>query len=224
MDGAEVAAGGVGSLKPGQVGVHDLAVPVLIEDEGDVDRDAAPDDLRDRRDPGLGGGDLHQEVLPADGVVQLLGLRDGGVGVVRELRRHLDRHAAVEAAGAVVDGLEEVRGVADVGGGGELDRLVDVGEALELLGVGVAVAEGGGEDRRVGGHTHHGLGLDEFGEVARGETLAGEVVEPDGDAGVAEGLEAVAHGSPPMEWGLFEPRRTGVTDGGVASCCLLGAF
>ena len=194
MDLAEVAPGLVCGLEAGQVGVHDLPVTVLVEDEGDVDGDAAADDLGDRGDAGLRRGDLHEEVLAVDDVVQLLRLGDGLVGEVRQLRGDLDGDPAVEAVGAVVDGLEEVRGVSHVGGGGELDRLVDARQAAQLLGVGVAVAERGGEDRGVGGDADDRLGLDQLGQVAGGEALAGQVVEPDGHACVAEGLESLIHG------------------------------
>ena len=37
------------------------------------------------------------------------------------------------------------------------------------------------------------MGLDEFGEVAAGQTLTGEVVKPDGDTGVGKLLSGLRH-------------------------------
>ena len=109
---------------------------------------------------------------------------------MREVGGDLDRDPAVDAVGGVEDRLEHVAGVADVGGGEREDGLVDVGarggELTDLAVVALAVGEGGGEDRRVGGDPDDVVVLDEVGEVAALEALAGQVVEPDGDSGCGQ--------------------------------------
>ena len=103
--------------------------------------------------------------------------------------------------GRVVDRLEDVAGVADVLGRQAEHGLVDglaVGRELAQVGVvAVTLGQRGLEDRRVGGHAHDTLGVDELLEVAGLDALARQVVEPDGDAVVGEGLEGcvVSHGS-----------------------------
>ncbi|MDQ0575463.1 hypothetical protein QFZ29_001686 [Agromyces albus] len=100
----------------------------------------------------------------------------------------LDRDATVVSAGAVVDGAEVLGGVAHVVGRDLEDRGVDVGacggERVQLLGVGGAVRERTGEDRRVGGHADDVTLGDEPLESAGDDALTRQVVEPDADAGL----------------------------------------
>src|SRR5581483_10193978 len=49
------------------------------------------------------------------------------------------------------------------------------------------------EDGRVGGDAHDVLVADQLGEVAGGQPLAAEVVQPDRHAFVAEALQCVSH-------------------------------
>ena len=118
------------------------------------------------------------------------------VGVVGQVGLDLDRDPAVGRR-AVGDGREDVAGVADVLGGELEDHLGDVGavgdQLAHLLVVALAVGDGAGEDRRVRGHADDVLVLDEVGEVAGLDALAGEVVEPDGHPGVGQGLQTVTH-------------------------------
>ena len=58
--------------------------------------------------------------------------------------------------------------------------------------VGVPLGQGGLEDRRVGRDPDDAPGVDELLEVAGGEALARQVVEPDGDAVVGEVLQGGA--------------------------------
>src|SRR5690606_13903409 len=96
---------------------------------------------------------------------------------------------------------EEVGGAAHVVGGEHLDDRVDVpalaGEAGDVRVVLGAAGDRGLEDRGVGGHADDVAGLDELLQVAGAHPLPGEVVEPDGHAGVGEGLGAgiLGHGS-----------------------------
>ena len=113
--------------------------------------------------PGLGAGDLDEEVLALGLGVQRRRLLDRRLGVVGEQRRDLQRGPAVDAGGALVDVGEEVGRVAQVGDRQlEEDALVGVGaDALAGLGgvadlgdlrvVGVAAGDRLVEDRRVRG-------------------------------------------------------------------------
>ena len=99
VDPGEVVAADGRELQPGLVRLDDGEVPLDGEDQGDVDADPRPDDLRDRRQAREGRRDLDQRVGPVDDRPQLLGLGDGPVGVVGEPRVDLDRDPAVLAVG-----------------------------------------------------------------------------------------------------------------------------
>src|SRR5699024_941189 len=58
VDLRQVAAGGIGQLEPGEVGLHDVLVPLDGEDQRDVDADALTDGRGDRGQARLGGRDL----------------------------------------------------------------------------------------------------------------------------------------------------------------------
>src|SRR5699024_10314871 len=63
VDLRQVAAGGIGQLEPGEVGLHDVLVPLDGEDQRDVDADALTDGRGDRGQARLGGRDLDEQVL-----------------------------------------------------------------------------------------------------------------------------------------------------------------
>ena len=95
-----------------------------------------------------------------------------------------------------------------------VDRLALVDQLADLLVVALAVGDRAGEDGRVGGDPDDGLLLDQVGQVAGLDPLAGQVVEPDRDAGVGEVLESLGHGGPswwcsgwPSGWSGGCPRR-----------------
>ncbi len=197
VDLGEVQPGVVRLLQTGEVGVHHALVAVQPEDQGDVDADALAQGVGDRGGALGGRRDLDEQVLPVDLLPQLLGRGEGRVGVEGEVGGDLDGDPAVDPVGGVVDRLEDVAGVAYVGGGQREHRLVDVGalggELAHLVVVPLALGERGGEDRRVGGDAHDVVVPDEVGEVARLDALAGEVVEPDGDSGLRQLLQVVSH-------------------------------
>ena len=143
----------------------------------------------------LGGGDLDQHVGPVDGRPQLLGRGDRGLGsLARSGSTSIETRpsAAVRRRPA-----QHVAGVADVVVVSSKITLVDVGalgaSSRDLGVVALALGDARGEDRGVGGHPDHRLALHELGEVAGLDALAGEVVEPDGDARVRECLQSVGH-------------------------------
>src|SRR5699024_7574677 len=111
VDLRQVAAGGIGQLEPGEVGLHDVLVPLDGEDQRDVDADALTDGRGDRGQARLGGRDLDEQVLPADHRMQVLDLLDGALGVVGQARVDLDADPAVDALRGGMDLGEHVGGL-----------------------------------------------------------------------------------------------------------------
>ena len=110
----------------------------------------------------------------------------------------LDGDPPVHPVGGLVDRGEDVTGLLDVPRGQFEDRAVHVGtlgrQLGQLLGVRSTVLQRAGEDRRIGGHPGDVPGVDQLLQVAGDDALPGEVVEPDGDAGVGELLGGCGHG------------------------------
>ena len=107
-DAAEVA---LGRLEAGEVRLHHLGVAVEAEDQRDVDAAALGDHRLDRRDALGRAGDLHVQVRArrsprgaARAAASVPARVAGQVG------GDLDRHVAVDAVAAVVDGPEEREG------------------------------------------------------------------------------------------------------------------
>ena len=186
MDQVQIVPGCLGRFETGEIGLHDRAVARDGEDQRHVDRYAFGQNGGDRGETGQGGGNLDQHIGPVDDLPQLDRLQDRLVGLVRQSRVDLDRDPAVDAVGGHPLRPENVAGPADVVGGGGADGGVDVGAARCEFGdlgvVGGALRERGLEDRRVRGDAHHALGVDQLLEVAAIESIAGQVVEPDGNA------------------------------------------
>jgi hypothetical protein len=208
VDLREVLAGCLRLLQALEVGVHDGVVALQPEDQRDVHADALGQHLGDRRGALGGRRDLDQQVLPVHLGPQLLGHLDGGLLVVGHPGGDLDRHATVQSSGGLEGAGEDVTGLAYVGGGDREDRVVDVlpglGELAHLVVVPLTVGQRAREDGRVGGDAHHRALLHEVGEVPGLDPLAGQVVEPDGDPCVSEGLESFGHRIPSgcfvVEW------------------------
>ena len=179
------------ALDPAHVGLGGADVLLVVEEQGDVDRDAGEDRLLDRLATRLGSRDLDVEVVALALRVQASRLLDRRRGAVGEQRRDLQGAEAVDAGGAAVDVGEEVAGVAQVGQGkleedvlGRvfadpvrcLGGLADLGD---LLVVGVAGPDRLVEDRRVRGQPGDGELLDVALEDALAQHRAGDVVEPE---------------------------------------------
>ena len=74
----------------------------------DVDVDAVADELPDGRDAGISGRRLDEHVRSANGMEVLARLIDGRLRIICERRRDLDAGEAINAAGLVVDGTEDI--------------------------------------------------------------------------------------------------------------------
>src|SRR6478735_3104408 len=202
MDIGQVVTGVCGLFQTGEVGVHDGAVSVEGEDEGDVDADAFGDDGGDRGQAGQGCRDFDQHVGPVDDLVQLPGLVDGGLGLVGQSGVHFDGYPAVDVSGGLEDAGEQVAGVPDVVSGDPADGVVHGGAAggqlVELFLVGRAVLECGLEDRWVGGDPADVPAVDQVFEVPGVQALTGEVIEPQGHALRGQSGQSVSHWCSPL--------------------------
>jgi hypothetical protein len=202
-DPGQLLAVGRGLLQPVEVGAHDRAVALHGEDQRDVHAHALAERAGDRRQPGLGGRDLDQQVGPVDGLPQVQRLGEGALGVAGQARLDLQRDPPVDAAAGLPGAAEHVAGLLDVGHGDLADGVVDRGaaggELADLLVVGGPVRERRGEDGRVGGDPDDVLLADQLLQVAAAQPLARQVVEPDGHAGRGEGGQTVVgHGGSPL--------------------------
>ena len=186
MDGVQVVAGLLCGFQAGQVGVHHRAVPLDGEDQGHVYRNALGQNGGDGRQTGQCRGNLDQRVGPVNDFPQFDGLQDRLVGVVGQPRIDLDGDPTVDPVGGPVLRPQHIAGLPHVIGGRGSDGGVDIGTAgsqfADLSGVCGARGQRSLENRGVGGDAHHALGVDEFGKVSRPQSVAGQVVEPDGNA------------------------------------------
>ena len=110
-----VASAGEEGLEARHVGVDDLAVAGEGEDQCDVDAATCGGHRFDGRYSGVGGGDLDHQVGPVDPPVEVLGVVDGGGGVVGDFRRHLYGDEPVASATGFVERREQVGGSGYVG-------------------------------------------------------------------------------------------------------------
>ncbi len=183
-----VAARGHQALEPAHVGLGDGRVALEREDQRHVDRSALGDAVLDRAEPGLGGGDLHVQVVALHLAVEPHRLLVRALAVVGERRVDLERHPAVDAVRSLPGRAHQVAGGADVvhrEREEHLDRVV-ARDRAQLRVVPVALRQRLLEDGRVGGDSDDGVLLHQPGELAGLEHLAREGVDPDADAVLAQ--------------------------------------
>ncbi len=185
-----IEPGGDAPLDAAHVGIRGGDIVLAREEQRHVDGHPREDGLLDGGQALARAGDLDEEVRPPRARVELLGLGEGARGVVREERRDLERHEAVHAVGRVMDGAEEVGGLGQVLDGQlEEELLARLARGDLLLDARVvvrALADGLVEDGGVRGEPADAELVDVALERAAGEELAGDVVEPQALAGLAE--------------------------------------
>ncbi len=150
--------------------------------------------------PSRAGRDLdEQDIRLLHGVPQFHRLLDGGVGILGQPGVDLDRHPPVQAVGPLARMCEDAAGGSYVVGGDGEDGVLDArtfgGQPAELLGVAVSTGQRGGEDRGVRGDPDDIPVGDQFLQLAAGQQLAGQVVEPDRHPGGGQVGERVG-----MRW------------------------
>ena len=196
MDLVQIMANLGGSLQPSQVGVDHLAVALESEDQRHVHADTFTGDRGNRWQASLGGGNLDQHVRSVNDLPQVGGLRCGGVGFVGQIRIDLDGHSAVDAVGRRESGGHDVTGVAYVVVVNTLmaswRSALRAASSLTLSSY-MTLGKRRGEDRRVGCDSADRVVGYEISQVSRGNALTRQVVQPDGDACICEGLEPFIH-------------------------------
>ena len=171
-------------FQPRKIGLRDLQIDGLREQQRDVDADAFPDQLLDRGQALRRRRHLDHQILAMDLLPQSLGFGDGTLGIQRQIWRHFEADKPVLAVMAVIDRTQHIGGVLDI-----LDReaLEQVGDRQVALVQGLAdrgvifvrTADRLLEDRRVGGDALDAIGLDQGFQVAPGDKAAGQKVQPD---------------------------------------------
>ena len=163
--------------------MDDVVVRLQREDERDVDVDAGRQRALDGGDALCGGRYLHHEVGAVDPLVEIQRQGDAPFGAVRSLGGNLEADVAVLPVSPVVHGPEDVRGALDVGDGQAQEDvlgIVDtVGEQLaDLLVVLRPVGDRLLEDGGIAGHPGDVVLGDHPLELAAGQQVAADVVEP----------------------------------------------
>ena len=179
-----------------QVGFCGLQVVGVGEQQGHVDADPLDDALLERGQPGRRAGNLHQQVRPPGLPVQPPRDVDAGGRVVGQPWRHLQRHVAVDPAGGVVDGPEQVGGGLQVLQRDRVNHLLRVAYAGgQLRAQRVVVAVAGGhrmpEDGRVGGQSGDRQVVAVAGQRAAGQHRSVDGIQPKALASVVESLRRV---------------------------------
>ena len=190
-----VASAGHELLEARQVGLDDLAVALEREDQGHVDAAALGDHGGDRRQPFLGGWDLHEQIRLVDAAVQVTSGRDRAVGVVGEsAARPRSTRSRRRRRSRRTPPLSTPRASFDVGDHEVPVRLLDGRAAAqgrrELLVVVGAAGDRLRHDRGVRREAAYALS-DELGEMARGQVRPLQVVEPGALTSDLEKLVAV---------------------------------
>mgnify|MGYP007028163110 CR=1 FL=1 len=142
-----------------------------------------------------GRRDLDHGIRTVDLGPEFLSLLLGLGGLVCEARIDFDGDTAIDVVGGLGDRLEDIAGIAHVGGGeladGGLD--IDLAEFLELCVVRADLAQSRSGDGRVGGDANNVIVLDELFEISRLNAGAGQVIQPDGNAGIGNCLSRCSH-------------------------------
>ena len=191
-----IAALGDVFFQAGDIGLRDLAIDLLREQQRDVDADAFADQMFDRGQALRRRRHLDHQILALDVLPEPLGLGDGALGVHRQIGRDLEADEAVAAVQGVVNRAQHVGGILDVL---DRERLEQVGHRpvalLQRLAdravIFVRTADRLLENRRVRRHPFDAVGLDQRLEVALGDEAAGKEVQPDRLAMVFECFDGI---------------------------------
>ena len=164
---------------------------VVGEQQGHVHRYARGDRLLDGRQALLGARDLDEQVRSRCPRVQIAGGGQCARRVVRQPRRHLQRHPAVESTAAVIHRPAEVGGPHKVFDGEFEEEVLASKPLLHLRSdrgvVGGAVLNCEVVDRGVARQAGHGEVTDVTGERAVIEHRSCDVVEPETLAEMVQG-------------------------------------
>ena len=221
----------VAALQRLDVRLRDRLIRLNRKQQRDVDVDPLVQSLLDRGRALGSTRDLDHHVGAVEPLPVVAHLCQRALGVVRELRRHLERHEPVVAAGLAVHVGEHVGGHLDVLHGDPLvyrERLqVFARHRLEVLVVIGRPQDRLLEDRWVRGHAAQTFLGDHPRQLAALDQRPADLVEPDADAGLGEALQprvdlgGRAHQVPPFEVIRFTTSRpVSATRSAVKPKCL----
>ncbi len=170
-------------FEPAHIGLGDLGIDLLREQEGDVDVDALADQGADGRQPGLGAGHLDHQILAPDLAPQPARLLDRLMRLQRQIGRDFEADEAVAPLGLVIDRAQRVGALLDVadrqlleqGAGVEVAVLLRRRDQLVVI---VAVADRLFEDRRVRGDPAQPVIGDQLGQLPGLQQFAADEIEP----------------------------------------------
>ena len=173
-----------------QVGLGHLLVRPEREQQRDVDVDALVQSLLDRPDALVRPGDLDHHIRPIDALPERADLLECALGIVRQLRRHFQRHKPVPPVRAAVHLGQDVGRELNVA---DRDPLVDrhrvevlVRERAQILVVVGRAEDRLLEDRRVRRHPAQRLHRDHTGQLTALDHRPSDLIEPDADAGLGQ--------------------------------------
>ena len=169
-----------------KIGVNHLAVALNAEDERDINADAFGKDPGDGWQTLTGGRNLNHEVLTVNRRPQLQRLSNSSFGIAGEKRRNLERNAAIDTAGGIVKRTKQVACALHITDHDAKDRCFGSDtlalHRLNIGSIGIASCNRAGEDGGIAGHADHVVVGNEVSKRPGGETIFGEVIEPDADA------------------------------------------
>ena len=191
-----IAALGDVFFEAGEIGLGDLDVDLLREQQRDVDADAFADQVLDRGQAFGRRRHLDHQVLAVDVLPEPLGFGDRALGIHRQIGRHFQTDKAVMPFELVVDRAQHVGGMLDVLDRKMLEqfgnRTVALFQRLADRGViFVRTADRLLEDRRVRRDALDAVGIDQLFQVALGDEAAGEKIQPDCLAVVFECFDGI---------------------------------
>ncbi len=184
-DMAGIAARSDVRLHTGDVCFRHPLINLLRKQQRDVDIDAFADQLLKGRNTLGSAGHLDHQVRTIHCAPQPTGIAYGSFGVMRQERRDLQADVAIALTGAVVHGPQCIGGVLNVFDREDFinARGVQVLTLLQLeQGIGVIGAAGDGllENRGIGGNAAQPVLFDQPLELAAGDEIAANVIQPDG--------------------------------------------
>src|SRR4030088_3540129 len=183
-------------FEPGEIGLGDLYIDLLREQQCDVDADALANQMLDRWQTFSGRRHLDHQVLAADILPEPFGLDDGAFGIQRQIGRHLEADETIVTLQLIIDRAQHIRRMLDVLDGELLEQLGHRAIArLQRLADGAVIfvrtADRLLEDRRVRRHALDAVAIDQLLQVAVGDEAAGEEIQPDRLAMVFECFDGI---------------------------------
>ena len=176
-------AGSRQAFQPADIGLSHLLVNFLGKNEGDVDVQTGSDSFFNSGNALRRGRDLDHYVGPVQRRRQTLGLFNGFLGLIAQLRTDLEAGIAIQSAGRIIDGAQHVGSRANVFDHQRLINFINagaaIGELAQFFRVIGAAADGLLEDRGIRSQAAESIFADHTFQFAAGKQAAAHLVVPD---------------------------------------------